>query len=111
MSLKKRKFNGSEQHYMAILHLIGESVEVFHERPVIADVAEWMNVSKTTARKYLRIMNKIGDISMVIKPYKTFGVTEIDLSYYAMMQYRNGEFRRAYELYAQKVMGIILQHA
>lgn len=105
------KFNGSNLHYMAILHMIGQCETVFKECAVISDVANWMNVSKTTARKYLLIMSKDLDIVMTIAPYKTFGVTNIVLSYNAMQEYKQGAFKDAYNLYAQRVMGVILQDA
>lgn len=104
----KHKFNGSNRHKAAILHMIGQSQSVFLEYATVSDIATWMNVSKTTARKYLLIMSNDGEIEMVKKPYKNMGIIQIGLTDVTWREFLNGTFKDEYTVYAQRVMGIVL---
>ena len=109
MNNKPMKFNGSNMHKDAILHLIGQSAEVFREYAVVSDVASWMNVSKPTATKYLNQLWNEGLIYMWKREYKNTFIWMIDLKDEAMRKYTKDEYKPAYQLYAQQVMKVILQ--
>lgn len=89
--------------------MIGQAQAVFLEYATIADIAAWMNVSKTTARKYLLIMSNDGEIEMSLKPYKRWGIVQIGLTDVTWREFLNDTFKQEYAVYAQRVMGIILQ--
>lgn len=103
------KYNSSLSHRKAILHMIGQSVEVFREYVKIADVASWMNVSKPTARKHLHAMWLRGEIRMWHIPYKNTIIYMIDLTDEVKQQYEDKDYEIDYRMYAQRVMKAILQ--
>ena len=111
MKNKRIKYDGRGMHRRAILHMVGQSLLVFGEFVRVSDVASWMNVSKVTATKYLRIMERNEEIIMSKKPYKNTFVYEIQLSHGVWCDFMDGLLHESYQVYAQKVMGIISRDA
>lgn len=108
MKNKTMKYDGRGSHRRAILHMIGQSVEVFREYPTIRDISGWMNVSKPTARKYLSRLMENEEIIMFKKPYKNTEICHFDLFEDIRMEFENNVFKNDYKLYAQRVMRVIL---
>lgn len=110
MKDKKFKFKYTKGHIWAILHMIGQSQFVFKEAVSCSDVAAWMNVTKPTARKYLKDMTEIGLLNTYREKYKTNAtIDRWYLNSSILDAYARDEFKPAYRVYAQRVMGVILQ--
>jgi hypothetical protein len=109
MSSKEMKYNGCGTHRRAILHMIGQSVEVFNQYPTTAEIAAWMNVSKPTARKYL--MRMLDNKEIMIKevyhrPHIAKHVWKLDSE--VENHYNEGILEHDYRKYAQRVLKVIL---
>lgn len=103
-----QKFNGSTTHRSAILYMVGESVDVFRSAPTTADIAAWMNVSKPTARKYLKQMVKRGELIMNKVPHRqTVYKHTWQLSEYTKGMYELGVYDEMYQIYASRVLKVI----
>ena len=109
MSNKVSKYNGSTAHRIAILHMIGQSVDVFNSRVRISEIAAWMNVSKVTARKHIQTMIDRDEIITSKVPYKNTCMVLIELHPDMKVEYEAGKYKEAYQMYAQRVMKVILQ--
>ena len=109
MKNKTRKFNGSITHQNAILHMIGRSVHIFRNKPKVSEIAEWMGVSKPTARKYLNLMVD-QDLLIMTKTQHRPNVEchHYELDSFMTFEYKRDCFKVDYELYAQRVMQIII---
>jgi hypothetical protein len=92
--------------------MIGQSAEVFKSSPTVAEVAEWMGVSKPTATKYLKMMFDSNEIIMSKKYYRP-NVDKFYISLHPdmMLEYRFGWYKADYQIYAQRVMKVVLQDA
>jgi len=99
---KKFKYNGCLVHRRAILHMIGQYVEVLGEYPHISDIATWMNVSKKTARKHLKKLQDNREIIMWFTPYKNTIRYNVELSPSVMAHFRADEFVNDYGLYRRE---------
>lgn len=108
MSSKKQKFDGSGTHRRAIYHLIGQSQTIFGDKVKISEIAQWMNVSKPTARKHIKWMVDNREVIVTTKPYKNTFVCLIELHPDVMRDYDDGLFVLAYKLYAQRVMKVTI---
>lgn len=109
MSSKESKFNGSASHRRAILHMIGQVVDMFKKEPTTSEVASWMNVSKPTARKHLKEMREQGELWMSSE-YHRPNVCKHTWRLTSMLEYHydEGLLKADYQCYAQKVMKVIL---
>jgi hypothetical protein len=103
------KYDGRGSHKRAILHMIGQYVNVFNEHATVKDVASWMNVSKATALKHLKMMRENEEINMFKRDYKNTFMWEIDLQIDTFREYAQGQFEAEYKIYAQQVLKVILQ--
>jgi Mn-dependent DtxR family transcriptional regulator len=88
--------------------MIGQSVEVFKEYVTVKDIASWMNVSKTTALKYIKKMYDKEEIYMWKEDYKNTYMWKIELRYDIFKEYTEERFLAEYKIYAQRVMKVIL---
>lgn len=110
MKSKQKKYNGSKSHKNAILHMIGQVTHTTKDCVYVADIAAWMNVSKTTALKHLKEIEKMDEIDMTKIPYKSNSyIYKIWLDGCVLHEYLNGEYIRDYLEYAQEVLGVIIQ--
>jgi hypothetical protein len=104
-----QKFDASQPHIEAILHMIGQAEVVYRDSATIADVAAWMKVCKRTAAKYLKVLEASGEIIMSKEKYrKNVDRYRVQLSEQNRNIYDCGDYLRAYEIYAQRILGIIL---
>lgn len=108
MSSKKFKFNGCGTHRRAVLHMIGQSVDIFNAAPTVAEIATWMNVCKRTATKYLKMMVERGEIIMTKEKYKNTFRYRIKLDPFVDEHYKNRILEDDYKWYAQRVMKVTL---
>lgn len=108
MQNRLTKYDGRGSHRRAILHMIGQSVEVFKEYVTVKDIASWMNVSKTTALKYIKKMYDKEEIYMWKEDYKNTYMWKIELRYDIFKEYTEERFLAEYKIYAQRVMKVIL---
>jgi len=99
---KKFKYNGCLVHRRAILHMIGQYVEVLGEYPHISDIATWMNVSKKTARKHLKKLQDNREIIMWFRPYKNTVRYNIDLHHDTNAKYRANDYANDYAAYRRE---------
>lgn len=107
MSNKKSKYNGSNMHKRAILHMIGESVATFKSKPTVAEIASWMHVSKTTALRHLKKMLKNKEIVMIKTRYRPNNFKwVIELDDDIMEQYYMNMFHRDYKFYSHRILRI-----
>lgn len=106
----KNKFRWTNQNVDAIVYMIGQSVSVFSEAPKIRDVADWMGVSKPTANRHLRRMESEGCVRFLefVTP-SGWRVFHVVLTAQGKEHARKDAVKSAYQIYAQRVMGIILQ--
>lgn len=107
MTNRKQKFDNSQAHRAAILHMIGQSVDVFQKAPSIADVAAWMNVCKRTATKYLKQMQRQEVVYLSREKYKNTFMYRVHLSHEQYEDYKRGVYHPYYQLYASRVLGVI----
>lgn len=104
------KFNGCGTHRRAILHMIGQSADVFKSYPSTAEIAAWMNVSKPTAKRYLDKMVSNGELIMSEVKYRKNAVKHHwCLTQSVYQDYQELRLKFDYKVYAQKVMKVILQ--
>lgn len=110
MQVKKLKYNGSGTHERAILHMIGQSEDVFKSKPSTAEIAAWMNVGKATARKHLNAMVEDGKLIKTKVFYRQPDVYKDTWSLHpdVMIHYEFNGLKTDYELYAQRVLQVIL---
>lgn len=109
----KTKYNGSGSHRRAILYLIGQAERVFKSEPTTAEIAAWMNVSKTTALKYLRKLQESGEL--IRSEYvhrrnrKTGEIQAIGFTWKLGDIWDSIEYcKRDYELWCQRVLQVIV---
>jgi len=108
MTLKKFKYDGSGTHRRAILHMIGESLDVFKTKPKVSDIASWMRVSKPTAIRYLKRMVDNEELIETKVPYRQTFAYRYELHPDVMEHYEEGRLKFSYEIYAQRVLQVIL---
>lgn len=109
MAKAKFKYNGSGTHRRAILFMIGQSLEVFKEAATVRDIAGWMNLSKVTARKYLKRMIDNEELQLIEQPYKNTVIHKYMLSQSVRADFYEGRLTDSYHIYAQRVMRVMLQ--
>jgi predicted ArsR family transcriptional regulator len=109
MAKAKNKYDGTGIHKRAIMHMIGQSVDVFKSEPTTADIAAWMQLSKPTARKHLKKMAIDGELIMSEVPYRANAVKHTwRLSKYREEDYMRDLLKLDYQFYASRVMKLIV---
>lgn len=108
MKNRKFKYNGSGTHRRAILHMIGKSQDVFKSKAKVSDISSWMRVSKTTAIKHLKRMVDNEELIETKIPYRQTFAYRYELHPDIVEHYRDGLLKHSYELYAQKILQVIL---
>lgn len=100
MKKRNKKYNGSVMHRGAILHMVGESETIFKREVLVRDIAEWMNVSKPTAIRYLKAMAWRGEIIMTKEKCKSnASIFKIKLSDVSKQKYHQGAYKTSYIAY------------
>lgn len=107
MTAVKNKFKWCLRHREALLHEIGQ-LECDDGYATVTTIAEFMNTSKPTARKYLKRLVESGVIEETKEAYRS----NVQMSKYVLgdTQYAAfllGNMRDNYILYVQRVLGEI----
>lgn len=103
------KYNGSSIHVNAILHMIGQLQSMAWDGVTVAEIAKFMNVSKPTARKYLRELEIRGLVKKYRFQYRGNSIIhKYMLGIESMRLYREGKMKWQYEMYVRQVLKIIL---
>lgn len=98
MKHKRQRMADNMGNKFALCHMIGQSVELFDEAVPTALIANWMNVSKTTAIKRLNQMVKDGLLIRHEKPYRPNATAFLwMLSPRAKSLYQDKRYIRDYE--------------
>lgn len=92
----------------AVMHMIGQVEHIFDRGVSIAEIADWMKVSKPTAKRF---MDKMVDYRMVKKYDKVWrkghSVQHLYRLSGANMEYfQKGYFRVSYQLFVADVHGL-----
>lgn len=109
-----QKYRGTHTHRRAILHMIGQSQDVFKSKASIADIAAWMNVTKPTAKKYLDGFVEREELIMSKVAWRksngevTAWKYEYSLQPATWDKYKMGIYKSWYNIYVQRVLQVIL---
>jgi len=109
MAKKITKYDRSGSHKRAILHMIGQVEYMVYGKVTVRDVATWMNVCKRTALKHLKRMEANKEVVLTKATYKNTYMYTIELESDTYIEYLYGYYVNDYQLYCQRVMGIIGQ--
>jgi len=103
MKSTKLAFRNTE----AIMHMIGQTEYVFGRGVSIAEIANWLKVSKPTAKKFI---DKLVDYQMVYQTQKAWrGNHSVQYLYHLrgsrMVDFQKGYFTASYQMFVADVHG------
>lgn len=93
----------------AIVHMIGQTEDLFNRGATLAEIATWLKVTKPTAQRFLNTHCQNVDVEMVDWRKGHSVQYRYRLSAYTSSAYKRDVFRASYKVYVDSMFGVLMK--